>query len=320
MRHLLSILSLHISLPRLAIGTVAVAGLFGVLYFAVGDSQDRSVSSATLLDTRPSADAEASVGLEMGDVAPDFEISTPDGDRVRLSDLRGRPVLVNFWAAWCVSCLSEMPVIKELQSDRGVDTFSVLAINTGESRDRALEFIDFLDAPFVFGLDVGLTVTDAYAVYGLPLTVFIDSDGVVRAIYRGATDRKRLETMADAAIFAQEPVDFGPSLRFISPIPRDRLVVATQIGDAELIMRSRSLRCDASYCADSVLDAAGLLVGVLSTEVDQSSSEPALKVRFVPAPGAGQQIAEAVVAMIEALEDPVFEPSQPVTLRFIDES
>ncbi len=320
MRQLLSTLSRHVSLPRLAIGTLAVAGLFGVLLLVIGDSRDRSVRSATLLEAPGPAGTEMQVGLEMGNLAPDFEISTPDGDRVRLSDLRGRPVLINFWAAWCVSCLSEMPVIKDLQAERGVETFSVLAINAGESRERAQEFIEFLEAPFVYGLDVGLTISDAYAVYGLPLTVFIDSNGIVRAVYRGATDRKRLETMADAAIFAQEPIDFGPSLRFVSPIPRDRLLVATQISENELIIRSRSLRCDASYCADSVLAATASLAGVLSAELDQSSSEPALRVSFVAAPGAGQQIAQALAEIIETLQDPIYEPSQPVSLRYLDES
>ena len=320
MRLLLSFFARYISLPRLAIGALAVAGLLGVLMFVVGDSQDGSVRAATLLGAPASDRDETKVGLEMGNLAPNFEISTPDGDRVRLSDLRGRPVLINFWAAWCVSCLSEMPEIKDLQAERGLETFSVLAINTGESRENALEFIEFLEAPFIYGLDVGLTISDAYAVYGLPLTVLIDSNGIVRAIYRGATDRKRLETMADAAIFAQEPVDFGPSLRFISPIPRERLLVATQISDGELVLRSRSLRCDASYCADAVLTAAASLAGVLSVDLDQSSTEPALRVSFVPASGAGQQIAQALADIIETFQDPIYEPAQPVLLRYIDES
>ncbi len=319
MRLLLSFFARYISLPRLAIGALAVAGLLGVLMLVVGDSQDGSVRAATLLDAPASDRDETKVGLEMGNLAPNFEISTPDGDRVRLSDLRGRPVLINFWAAWCVSCLSEMPEIKDLQAERGLETFSVLAINTGESRENALEFIEFLEAPFIYGLDVGLTISDAYAVYGLPLTVFIDSNGIVRAIYRGATDRKRLETMADAAIFAQEPVDFGLSAIHLTQ-PRERLLVATQISDGELVLRSRSLRCDASYCADAVLTAAASLAGVLSFDLDQSSTEPALRVSFVPASGAGQQIAQALADIIETFQDPIYEPAQPVLLRYIDES
>ena len=60
--------------------------------------------------------------------------------------------------------------------------------------------------------------------------------------------------------------------------------------------------------------------GVLSAELDQSSSEPALKVSFIAAPDAGQQIAQALVEIIETLQDPIYEPSQPVFLRYIDES
>ena len=131
---------------------------------------------------------------------------------MRLSELRGRPLLINFWATWCASCLSEMPDIKALQEEYGYDTFSVLAINAGETRDEALEFIDFLDAPFIYALDPSLIASDAYGVYGLPLSVFIDSGGVIRAVYRGHANRERLGALMTAAIEARpRAISRGPA-------------------------------------------------------------------------------------------------------------
>ena len=320
MSSVLKTLTANINLTRLAIVLAAVAVTFGVLVFVVGDSQDGSVESADLLQAPPTADGVTEVGLESGQLAPDFEISTPDGDRVRLSDLRGRPVLINFWAAWCVSCLSEMPDIKALQEERGLDTFSVLAVNAGESRERALEFIEFLDAPFIYGLDVGLSVADAYAVYGLPLTVFIDSNGIVRAVYRGHADSERLNAMADAAISAQPPVEFAPALRFISPIPRERVVTVSLEGDDRLILSSRSLRCDTNYCADSIVETVVAIEGVLRAEIDHSAEEPELKLDIVSEPEADVRIAQAVAKIIESLEDPLYPALYPVSVEYSDGS
>ena len=109
-----------------------------------------------------------------------------------------------------------MPEIKALQEQRGSVAFSVLAINSGETEAQAAEFIEYIDAPFLYGLDIGLVLTDAYGVYGLPMSVFIDSTGVVQMTYRGHADRPRLERYTDAAITPNCPASF------LSPCVRSR--------------------------------------------------------------------------------------------------
>ena len=266
-----------------------------------------------MLDT-PAGAGIAAVGVESGKLAPNFEVSAPDGSRRRLADLRGRPVLINFWSTWCGSCLNEMPEIKALQERRGGSAFQVLALNAGESRGQAQAFIEFLDAPFAYGLDVDLTVADAYGVYGLPLSVFIDADGVVRGVYRGHTDRARLEALVDAAIASRPAAEPPPALRTVSTIPRERVLGVMRAGDNELVFSSRSLRCDASYCAadiasrlqDPAVEQASLTGGV----------ERRLLVRFRTEDGAAARIVSAVAGILAEQRDPVYD--QPLQVRSLD--
>src|SRR5688572_35940 len=187
-----------LNLRRLGLALLIVLPAIAVmLYFLLPRETDPTVRGAAIVDT-PGAQGRK-LGLQPGDLAPNFEASTHDGRRVKLSDFRGRPVLINFWARWCASCLSEMPEIKALQAERGADGFVVLAVNAGETRAQAVEFIDYLQAPFTFALDPGLKLSDAYGVRGLPQSIFIDATGVVQAVYAGHADRARLTAYMDAA-------------------------------------------------------------------------------------------------------------------------
>src|ERR1041385_7971217 len=138
-----------LNLKRLAFALVVVLpAVVAMLYFFVPRETDSSVRDAAIVET-PGGQGHK-LGLQPGEMAPNFEVSTHEGRRVKLSDFRGCPVLINFWARWCTSCLSEMPEIKALQAERGADNFVVLAVNAGETRVQAGEFIDFLQAPFTF--------------------------------------------------------------------------------------------------------------------------------------------------------------------------
>jgi len=300
---------------RLVIGAAVLAALMLPLYFlALRPSQETSagVNNPSLLETAPSG-ATTDVGLEVGQLAPDFEISTTDGRRVRLSDFRGRPVVINFFALWCTSCLTEMPEIKAAQEERGIDTFAVLAVNAGETRERALEFVDFLDAPFTYGLDLNLTVSDLYRVYGLPASVFIDSQGVIQTAYAGYTGKERLDLFLDAAINAQPPGDLPTVLRLINTIPRDRVLTVESRGEGEVKLSSRSLRCDAGYCGASlVVRDMEAFAGVAVIGRDADAANPSLTVRFDPDLLSQQEVVDIAVQSLEAQADPVYD--QPVTV------
>jgi len=306
-----------IDLRRLIAGAVVLAALFLPLYFLLlqpAAEEDANVEPPRLLETRPGT-ATADVGLEVGQLAPDFEVSTTDGRRVRLSDFRGRPVVVNFFALWCTSCLTEMPEIKAAQEERGIDSFAVLAVNAGESRERALEFVDFLDAPFTYGLDTNLVVSDAYRVFGLPATVFIDSQGVIQTVYAGYTGRERLDVFLDAAIDARPPGELPVVLRLINTIPRDRILTVEATADAEVRLASRSLRCDSGYCGvESVIAELESFAGVSVINRDDDSANPTLTVRFDPALLTREQVVDIAVQALESQADPVYE--RPITVTY----
>ncbi len=301
----------YINWRRLAAGAAIVAAvLLPFFAFGLDGTDDQEIAAAVLLDT-PAAGGNSSVGVAPGKLAPDFEISTPDGGRVRLSDLRGRAVLINFWASWCGSCLSEMPVIKALQQERGQDAFSVLAVNAGESPVEAQEFIDFLQAPFIYGLDVDMRVTDAYGVYGLPLSAFVDSAGVIQAVYRGHADRALLERFVNSAIASSPPGEIPVVFRIISTIPRER-VLNVETTRGAVVFTSRSLRCDASYCAEPVLEELKQRPGVTSVAAKGKDGDVQVTVRFNGT--TAEELVSALKALLEARPDALYEG--PLEVRY----
>ena len=78
---------------------------------------------------------------QVGNLAPDFQLDNLDGKPVALSDLKGKPVLLNFWATWCPPCRDEMPYIQEIYDEWSDEGLVVLAINYGESASRVKEFV-----------------------------------------------------------------------------------------------------------------------------------------------------------------------------------
>jgi thiol-disulfide isomerase/thioredoxin len=118
--------------------------------------------------------------------APDFLLADYDGKAVKLSDFRGKTVMLNFWASWCTTCEAEMPDMDRLAAENP-DDFVVLGVNQMEGRGTAKSFSDSLGLQnFVFALDKNEDVTNAYKLpSGLPHTFLIDKDGIVRVVKHG---------------------------------------------------------------------------------------------------------------------------------------
>lgn len=146
------------------------------------------------------ADAQrtgAPQGTRVGQLAPAFDLPRPDGANLRLTDLRGKTVLINFWASWCVPCRQEMPQLEAVHRSQGSRDVVVLGINSGEPPSVASAFARDLGITFTIVLDQDGIVTVAYEALGLPVSYFVDRDGVLRDRYHGEMTRSEMEARLD---------------------------------------------------------------------------------------------------------------------------
>jgi thiol-disulfide isomerase/thioredoxin len=125
-----------------------------------------------------SAAAPATVTSAPAELAPDFALTTLDGEPVTLTGLRGRWVLINFWATWCAPCRDEMPYLNELAAAHA-DKLTVLAVNMRESPEAVAPFVAELaiDLPVLLAPDDATLL--AYNVRGLPLSILVAPDGTI---------------------------------------------------------------------------------------------------------------------------------------------
>ena len=124
---------------------------------------------------------------QAGFLAPDFTLQDAGGQMVRLSDLRGRPVLVNLWASWCPPCKAEMPAMQAVYEDYAGRGLEILAVNTTFQDDAAgaLQFAGGLGLTFPILFDLDGSVARQYQVRSMPTSFFIDPDGNVRRVVIG---------------------------------------------------------------------------------------------------------------------------------------
>jgi peroxiredoxin len=121
--------------------------------------------------------------------AHEFNIKNLAGEKVSLSAYKGKLVLLNFWATWCVPCLQEMPSMEKLWQRYREHGFVVLAISVGDvPQERVVKFTQKLAVTFPILLDLDDSAGSAYSVSSLPVSYIIDSDGVIIARAIGSLD------------------------------------------------------------------------------------------------------------------------------------
>jgi peroxiredoxin len=155
---------------------------------------------AVVISTGPGIQAQAP---KVGQPAPAFTLHTIDGDSVRLSQFRGQPVVLKFWATWCPTCRTEMPELVAARGAHAKSGLQVLAINAEDPPERMRRYLTGLSVSheLVTLIDPHSHVGKLYHVPVLPTTMFVDSGGVLRSIHQGAIT----------------PVEFADGIRAITP-------------------------------------------------------------------------------------------------------
>ena len=127
---------------------------------------------------------------------PALELSDMRGATHRLADYRGKVVLVNFWATWCVPCRDEMPSIERLRSSLDSQRFAVLAVNLAEPESRIQKFLDAVPLGFPVLLDRDARIARAWQAKMLPATYIVGPDGSIRYRHLGELDWSKPEIRA----------------------------------------------------------------------------------------------------------------------------
>lgn len=177
----------QVKFPFALVILVAGAAIFGIgaALLVLSYTQQQSTIGSVPLG--------ASALLRVGKAAPEFNLKTlDDASTVSLSQLRGKRVLINFWASWCAPCIEETPALIEAYrriNDPGV---AFVAIGMQDDLANLKKFATDYGVPYLVVADADGAVGDAYAVRGLPTTILVDSSGVVQNIVSGPVQRDKV--------------------------------------------------------------------------------------------------------------------------------
>lgn len=128
------------------------------------------------------------IGIAIGNEAPNFKLTTLEGEEVQLADYRGKRVFINFWATWCPPCRAEMPDMQKLYEEDNLD-IEILAVNITESEpseENVKQFVEDFGLTFPILMDRNTEVASNYKVQAYPTSYMVDSKGIIQFIAPGA--------------------------------------------------------------------------------------------------------------------------------------
>ena len=180
-----------------------ILALLGIAVFFLGTSflyqflSDRyDPQNVTVTDEQGDVAGDSSENSTQPMLAPNFTVYTEDGTAVKLSELYGRPIILNFWASWCPPCKSEMPDFESMYQKYGEDIHFVMINLTDGQRETVESGAAYVEAQgFTFPVyfDSDLDAANNYQVYSVPMTYFLDAEGYAIARASGAIDAATLE-------------------------------------------------------------------------------------------------------------------------------
>lgn len=179
------------------LGVALALILFGGELFGSLQTEPAAVAESPSFELQTPVVAGIETGLgnvQIGEIAPDFGLATLDGEGVKLSDYKGQPVILNFWATWCAPCRVEMPELEDAYQANKDDGLVILALNREEAPEVVQEyFVDEMGLSFTALLDETGAVAESYGVFNMPTTYFVNPEGEVTVIHRGPMNRELIE-------------------------------------------------------------------------------------------------------------------------------
>lgn len=171
---------------------VAPAGRWEADYLPLVEAMLASVEVVSPLAAETDSE-DVPVGTQVGQQAPDFEVTLLDGSQAALSDYRGQVVLLNFWATWCGPCRIEMPEFQTAYEAYQDEDFVVLAVNFQESAEQASDFAEEFGLTFPIALDPDGSVNRQFSVFAYPSSFVIDRQGVIQVSHAGPATTEQID-------------------------------------------------------------------------------------------------------------------------------
>ncbi|MCX8103619.1 MAG: TlpA family protein disulfide reductase [Candidatus Bipolaricaulota bacterium] len=175
---------------RLIVAVLITAGAIALGFISYAFFTSRSdFSRFTLTEGRgifadDPTDLTSETAPQVGFLAPDFTLEDLTGQKVRLSEFRGKPVFLNFWATWCPPCRKELPQLQAFHERYG-EKITLVGVNWGESATTVKEFLERFSVQYLNLIDERGTAFVLYRLTGIPESFFIDPEGYIRGVWIG---------------------------------------------------------------------------------------------------------------------------------------
>ncbi|PIC56979.1 thiol-disulfide oxidoreductase [Sporosarcina sp. P12(2017)] len=189
-------------MKKRTVGLAITALIIGTLIvMTVKSNMETAEPIDTIVVGADTTTIEYESGLEEGNTPPDFELSTLSGDIIKLTDYKGKKVILNFWASWCGPCKAEMPHMQNFYAkNKDSANVEIIAVNlTTEERGLVSieKFVDAYGLIFPIPLDNNGEVMDMYRIMTIPTTYMISMDGTIKHKIIGPMDEKTIKELVD---------------------------------------------------------------------------------------------------------------------------
>ncbi len=179
-------------LPMIIAGVAAVVVLVGIGALLFGGD-----------DAAPSGNTpDGAAVVEGGGPAPvEVPFEYFDGGEGTLADFDGKPIVLNFFASWCAPCVTEMPAFEEVHQELG-DEVVFLGINTQDRREDGERIVEETGVTYTIAADIDLGMESAIGVFGMPTTIFINSDGTITRQFSGQLEHSQLTQIIETDLLS----------------------------------------------------------------------------------------------------------------------